>query len=648
MHFILSLFLILFSSWTITVHIGILFEFKLNNVLVIFPIITLLLITFYKFLKFINSNLLNKSNKLLIQPSIKYTYSQINLLLLFSLALPVILYWSWMAFWISSIAILIISIFDGNNKPITNKLYITRFRKIELITISCIFIIAIILSLIVSRSDLDDAFYASVAAFTSANPETALKMQDPMLGEIGLPLIFPSYQFTSFEILSGLGGYLFSLPAINFYYIYLVPIWMTVSVLVIFLLTKELFPQYWLISGCMAFLLTLLLGEMHRSPANFSFQRIYQGKAVFLSVIVPAIFYLTARYFSNKNNKSVLFLIGCCQISSIGLTNFGMFMGPIVGFTAILSNMILLERGDTKKLVYILLTLLIPLPYLINVALESRISPLLSFNTESAFNVWESVFGPHQQYLIGILLLAGPILAKNSVTRWRLAVPPLILFSIFLNPYFSYFISKYITTPPVYWRVVWSFPILIFTAVSLCMIFTELFNTRFHIITRSLLVLLVLFTGVYAFPFNTLREKNIGNISTFADWKIPKEHLRVSKIAMIYAKNEQRILAPDEIAGVISRFENHPKLISTRGIYLNLMQSSFTPNEFTARTVLYNYITGNIIVDNNNIIKALKELNVSVVVLSKNIETIEHINIMHTTKYSLINVIDGYSIWIKN
>jgi hypothetical protein len=117
-------------------------------------------------------------------------------------------------------------------------------------------ITAVVLSYAVSRSDLDDSFYVAVAAFSSSSPEHALFATDPMLGEPVFPLIFQSYRFASFELLSGAVAYLLSIPAMDVYYIYLLPLWVVAAVAAIFLLTRELFPKHWLLAGVVALLLT--------------------------------------------------------------------------------------------------------------------------------------------------------------------------------------------------------------------------------------------------------------------------------------------------------------------------------------------------------------------------------------------------------
>jgi hypothetical protein len=468
-----------------------------------------------------------------------------------------------------------------------------------------------------------------------------------MLGEPGFPLIFPSYRFASFELLSGAVAYLLSVPAMDVYYIYLLPVWVVIAVMAIFLLTKEIIPKHWLLAGAVAFLLTLLLGEMHRSPANFSFVRIFQGKAVFLSVIVPTIFYLSARFFSERGTKADLFLLACCQVVSVGLTNFGMLMGPIVGFGALISNLPLALKGDLKKLYYAFAILLIPLPYLINVALESSGSPIMNFGTETAANVWTSVFGSHQQYLVGFLISAGPILAKDTVTRWRMAVPPLLLFAIYLNPWLAGFISKYVTTPPVYWRVVWSFPILIFAAVSFCMIVVDLFERKRSRFIPALLSTVVLALTVYSLPFNTLRLENTGSVEGFATWKVPMTHLLVAQKAMNIDNDGGRLLAADEIAGVISRFEGHPRLISTRGMYLDFMKPLVGEAESVPRQLLYDFVIGKGTTQIQKVRAAFHSLDVSVIVLKLDKETSDVLTVLDSEGFKQRELVNGYSIWAR-
>ena len=647
MHSALTAFLIIYSGWTIAVHLGLLLVLELRSTIALSPMIILALFGLHRVLQHAQCPTGDHARTVLRALPCGDAYDGLLAFLVLMIALPVILYWSWNAFWIASVLVLVLTLLRHEDMHSAEPSpFAQAVNGKGPIVILLATVLLVVLSYAITRSDLDDAFYAAVAASASSTPAEALKRGDPMLGEIGHSLILPSYRFVSFELLSGAGGYLFSVPAIDFYYVYFLPGWVAASVLAIFLLTSELIPRYWVITGCLAIVLTLLLGEMHRSPANFAVVRLFQGKAVFLSALVPAIFYLTARFTSDRGTKADLLLLGCCQISAVGLTHFGMLMGPIAGFSALLSNALLYRGENSRKFVYALALLFVPLPYLLSIAAESAGSSILELKSESAADVWLSVFGSHQQFLLGMLLLAGPALAKDSITRWRLAIPPLILYAVLLNPFLSEFISKYVTTTPVYWRVVWSFPIVIFAAISLCLIIVRIMERGGNIYVRGVLCALVVLAVAHALPFHTLTKENVERMDRFAEWKIPQEHLRVSEVAMELVRNDGRLLAPDEVAGVVSRFENHPRLVSTRGFYLPMMKSSFSPNEYEARTALYRFVIGKAIEDHNVVQDALRGLNVAVIVLNRNVESTGHLEMLKRTHFDLHSVVDGYSVWV--
>ena len=566
------------------------------------------------------------------------------------LLLPVFIQASWMLFWFSvivSFCLCLIPSKSGSSLSYLNESESQRNPMYSLLLILVVAVAAIALAYTVSRSDLDDAFYVAVASFTSSNPDSSLLLMDPMLGENNIPLIFPSYRFASFELLSGALAYLFSVPAMDVYYIYLLPVWVFFSILAIFLLTRELLPKDWLVAGVVTVAFILLFGEMPRSPANFSFFRLFQGKAVFLSVVVPAIFYLTARYFSFRGTSRDLFLLGCCQIAAVGLSNFGMLAAPVAGFSALVSNIPLVTISNRKVCYRAFAILFIPLPYLVDVALNSQGSSIMLFGNESAERVWNSVFGPHQQYLIAVLLVIGPLFVKDNLTRWRLAAPSFILFAFYLNPWLADFISKYITTPPVYWRVTWSFPILIFAAVSLCIFARKVYEKEISLLLGVPLIAIVFGLAVYSVPFNTLRQENIGNIEDIAAWKISRADLGVAKRAAEIDAKYGRLLAPDEIAGVISRFETHPPLVVTRALYLELLKPLIEQNNYKLRKVLYEFVTGKVEEPNNLVVFALQDMNVSRVVIKLQHESPYSISVLKAGDYKRIEEFQGYAIWVK-
>lgn len=647
MHLFILLFLIIYAGWTISAHICVLLGLNLNALLVLSPFVVASLLGAYYLLLKTKRQFLHRPSAMLQRVwhgnQNIFIYSLIVLIVL-----PVALYLSWMLFWVLSVLILILSLFRTDEKEV---LVIDNFarnlKKSDYVIIALLTLAAVGLSYTVSRSDLDDASYVATASYASSHPTHTIMSTDPMLGEPDFPLVLSNVRFTTFELLSGAIAYLLSTPAMNVYYIYLLPIWVLATVVSIFLLTKEIIPRHWLLSGVVALLLTLLLGEMHRSPANFSFVRIFQGKAVFLSVIVTTIFYLMARLFSERGTKGDLFLLACCQVASVGMSSIGMLIGPIVGFGALVSNIPLALKGNREKLYYAFATLFIPLPYLISIILEINSMAVMKWSVENASDVWISVFGSHQQYLVGFLILAGPVLAKDTLTRWRMTVPPLLLFAIYLNPWFAEFISKYVTSPPTYWRVVWSFPILIYAAVSFCMIVGELFERKRSRLISVALSIVALCLTIYSVPFNTLRPGNIDAFEGFATWKIPSTHLIVAKKAIAVDSDGGRLLAPDEIAGVISRFEAHPRLIFTRGLYIELFRPLIGEAKSAPRQLLYNFVMGNRTPQEDKVRSAIRSLDVSVIVFRLGNETSDVLNLLELEGFKKQESVYGYTIWVR-
>lgn len=639
MHIIISGFLIFFASWTVSVHISLITCSSLLTAICIFPLFLIIFLLAYYALKKQKRYGFCDAISGYISPS-KCIWKQTLLVCLILLSLLSLLF-SYNIFLVISLLVVSMILLYGKSQPLcASKNFSLRKNNIVFLVL---FSLGIILSFAVIRSDLDDSFYVAVAANAASNASSSQLAGDPMLGEIGFPLIFASYRWATFELLSGALGYLFSVPAMDFYYIYLLPFWVIITLAANFLLIKEYDEENWLLACIVFFFLSLLLGEMHRGVGNFSFVRLFQGKAVFLSALVPCIFYFTSRYASIRGTKVDIFLLICCQVSAIGMSNFGILMGPIAGIGAVLSNMLLLKNRK-HKILYILLPLFIPIPYLVQIYFSSKGGPVFNYGVETAANVWLSVMGNHQQYFVGALLLAGPAFAKERITQWRLAIPVFLLFAIYLNPLLSTCISHNITTPPVYWRVVWSFPIITFISISFCIFIKQIIRGPYISLALCLVIAVCFFASV---PYNVFRAVNIDAFGPFASWKIKSEQLSVAKYAVKVSGDWGRLLAPDEIAGVVSRFEDHPVLVSTRGFYLDLMKPALNEIDYNRRHILHEFIVGRNMQDIDEIKHALVSLKVAVIVLRNNLESRNIISLFTSNNYEKLLSINGYAIWKK-
>jgi hypothetical protein len=651
MHNLIAIVLILFSGWTLSAQLAVILGLSLNNLIVLAPAAIFVAAILYLRLAF------PKAAQPF--PGIKQECSTAAILinqppvpvLLWLFLVPFILYLSWLAFWISSLLVLLYYSFKQGSADKSASYGAPKLQRNEYAVVLGFCIGAVLLTLAVSRSDMDDAFYVAVAAFSSGHPDEPLLAFDPMHVERSWPLIFPSYRFATFELFGGALAHLSGISSMDAMYRILPPFWAVITVLCIFLYAQELMPRRWLLLGTITILFTVILGEAHRAPANFTFVRMFQGKAVYLSAIMPAIFYLTARYLSPKGTSADVFLLGCAQITAIGLSNFAMLAAPMAGVGALLSNYTLFNQQSKKKIWCVLVTLSVSLPYLLSVMFSSQGVPSLShFETELPSTVWKSVLGWRQHYLVAVLLLVGPIMAGDSLLRRRLAVPMLLLFAIYLNPWLSPLISRFITTPPVYWRVMWSFPVLTAAAAGLCLIIEYILQNkvrgkalRIFPLILSAIVLTLLALSV---PFHTLRSDN--DIQwDFAGKKISPSNYQVAQTALSTMKdNAGRMLAPDEISGIVTMFENHPKLVNARGLYIEFLSPAMDKHEYEDRAILHRFVSG--VVEPGPAVRlALNSMKVNSIVIQQSNDSPETKQLLEDERFRRIETINGYGIWFR-
>ncbi|WP_454824709.1 DUF6077 domain-containing protein [Paraburkholderia xenovorans] len=522
---------------------------------------------------------------------------------------------SWALFWACFLAVLLVFLstargassrvtLAASDEPVSFRQWVTLFGLAML---------GAFWTLWISRSDLDDAFYVAVAAFAHAHPGAPVLGSDPMFGEAGWPLIFPSYRFSSFELLGGALATLLHRPAMGVMYVLLPPISAVFVVISAAHLSRELYPTRWLPVVVVTLLLMVLLGECHRGHANFAFDRLFQGKAVLVSVVLTLIYSLNWRYMREGGRRNLM-LLACAQVAAVGISNFGMLIAPIAAAVAAISDWRPSNKETSKRLVCAWLMTTVSLPYLLTVAAAARGMDIPRWNEPPA-HVWLTVFGARQQFLVVLLLACAVAIPIDSRVRRLMIVPPLVLMGVLLNPLFAGFVSSKITTPDVYWRVVWVFPVLPFLAVGGCALVMHVMQHRSLRDPLSALALLLCAGILMAAPLNSLRQSNQGVEWHFAKWKVKQPDLDVALAASRATGQTCRLLAPDNISGIVSGFENHPALIAVRGHYLNQLRAAMGEMEFRQRLSLYDLVSGNEPFNKTEASEALSQLRVATVVL---------------------------------
>ena len=85
-------------------------------------------------------------------------------------------------------------------------------------------------------------------------------------------------------------SYITGLPLLDSYYLLVPALMSALTVIVTYRLLRKLVPEGWIIGMLFFFVVMLAWGDVHRTLANFGFVRMFQGKSVLVSAVVPALF----------------------------------------------------------------------------------------------------------------------------------------------------------------------------------------------------------------------------------------------------------------------------------------------------------------------------------------------------------------------
>jgi hypothetical protein len=328
----------------------------------------------------------------------------------------------------------------------------------------------VVLTLAAHRPDTDDAFYVNVAVAAAETPHHALLSGDTLHGIDGLS-IHPVYRVHSYELWNGAMAYLTGIPAIYVFH------WISAAfaALLVPLAHAKLFrlltPRWWLWSVGVVILVFVVVGETHRWYGNFAFVRMWQGKAVFLSVALPMIYAYGLRFGMQPTTRGWI-LLGAAQVAAVGLTSTALWAAPASALLAIATTL----RPSRQSLTMAAIGLAGSV-YVLGQAwlVRARLADLRALWATSAggesgahlLGAFITTLGDSRVLLFGIgaLLVAGAV-ASSGLARRFAVIGPLVVLLTVLNPYVATWATSNLTGPS-YWRGMWALPMPILMTLVL-------------------------------------------------------------------------------------------------------------------------------------------------------------------------------------
>lgn len=589
-----DLFVTLFAGWTILVWLMVfLVEGSFNDLKIFSPVIfifpLLYLYTFNKKKKISSSRkycVLTDAEK----PRIKDGFNYACLLLL-----PLILTaFGFEFFWIVCVAFLFANFLLGvtiscslGGQPAGGNVRCIFFI---LFCICCALIAAF-----VHRPDSDDGFFLNLAVTALDSPDLPLLLFDGTLDIPNIPLM-PVYRIHSFELFLAFLASLSNVEPIFVAHIILPPVMGVLVAITNTQLLRILLPYKWHIGCAFLLLFWLTMADTHEGFSNYGLVRIFQGKAILITAIIPLLITNTIRTYnaSSLHNAGVL---SATIVSAVGLSSSGLFLGPLIVAFVSLSLWISSFKGLVRASVPLLCCLVLLPIALVTWSSMQILEPILNSNIIygkylTLDYALQKVFGSGAFYVVQLFVLISCwFFIKDAALKRFVLSFTLIFFIAVFNPYIYEFWARYITSPPVFFRLFFLYPLPVLLS---CLIVSTLYDAdKFSgRLSKCFILFLVVIVFVFVPKFTTLSTANRVSIDAPYKLKVPPTTYAMAKLANELVEPRETILAPRGIAMWVPTFRHHSKLVAMKENYLKSMLPWIGEREFEKRIKLFRYVSG--------------------------------------------------------
>ena len=332
-------------------------------------------------------------------------------------------------------------------------------------------VLAVAAALLINRINVDQTLSIHMSVAALDQPQAPLLSRDTIHGLANVRQI-PSYRVHSFELLAAWLSQLASIAEpLVLLHVYLAPLLAVISVLAGARLMRLLTPSRWGWATLVLVLLLLSFRSTYSSYGNYAFVRLFEGKSLFVTALVPLILAYALEWSASPTAMRWIMLFAC-QVAAVGLTANAVYAGPIAAGLALAGTWRPAWETTRRTALGLLASI-----YSVIVGLVVR-GEFIRQGLVSGLAAFEPLV-PMEQGLRLVLAAGSPLwlwlLALTSA--WSLASRPstrhwLLAFSLgslltALNPFLTAVWGEQITANYLTWRLMWSIPLPAMLALML-------------------------------------------------------------------------------------------------------------------------------------------------------------------------------------
>ena len=186
---------------------------------------------------------------------------------------------------------------------------------------------AAIFSLYIVRPDADDAYFVSRAVWTAQHGRIPLK--DVIFTNQAVKAVAGESPISSVEVLIGALARLFNMPAARVTYELALPVFTFMAVWAVWMLIRRWAPGRYALCFAVAMAYLAWSGTSSASLGSFHLVRMWQGKAAFVSLMVPLLYFYLTQWAEHRSRRNLL-LVLAAGVAAAGLTSSAALVVPLI------------------------------------------------------------------------------------------------------------------------------------------------------------------------------------------------------------------------------------------------------------------------------------------------------------------------------
>ena len=447
---------------------------------------------------------------------------------------------------------------------------------------------AVCITLFASRPDADDAFYRSISATLLRYPKQPVLLHDTLYRLPDVPILLQFYRLSNYDVLVAALARLTVADHLLIAYLVLPSLFAAFSVLGWAYLLRRIVPARWPWVLLILFLVVMALGEAHAAYGNFAFVRLFQGKAILVTGMVPVIAG-SALVFARRGGARHWLLLFAAQIAALGISASALFVAPAAAMLGLAGGWSPNVASSRRFVLGLFASAYVFGAGWVMESVTHGGEDLVSASPMPAvMPILDDTWGWWSTRLLLVALLAAWAFVRDPVRARYLSAGAFFFLLAVLDPYTVRFVADHLVGIRTYWRLTWTLPLPLFLAVLLDGAIERALHMRSKLLAGGVCVALAGLAIVFGWRFGTLRSANGVTLGLPEPKVAPVEYQIAATVAKDVPENGA-VLAPEAVSIWVPGFVVHPELLGVRSLYLT---RAFSRRDAARRDALMRYVAG--------------------------------------------------------